>query len=211
MIISINGEVVLMSSLFSLIFLVSLIYFIVLWRKKKGAKNTNNQELYQAISKKKRIVGIVCIATFVLAGVTAPSTTKTATTTNTPQTKTENKKVETQKTLQQKALEDKSVPVEYRNALKKGITYANTMHMSKPKVYHQLTSEYGEKFAPEAAKWAVEHMSDIDWKAQALKKAQSYQKDMSMSKERIRKQLTSEYGEGFTQEEADYAISKLAN
>lgn len=54
-------------------------------------------------------------------------------------------------------------------------------------------------------------MSDIDWKAQALKKAQSYQKDMSMSKERIRKQLTSEYGEGFTQEEADYAISKLAN
>ena len=94
-----------MSSLFSLIFLVSLIYFIVLWRKKKGAKNTNNQELYQAISKKKRIVGIVCIAAFVLAGVTAPSTTKTATTTNTPQTKTENKKVETQRTLQQKALE----------------------------------------------------------------------------------------------------------
>lgn len=211
MVTSINWEVVLMSTLFSLAFLISLIYFIVLWRKKKGAKNANDQELYQAISKKKRIVGIICIASFVLTGITAPSSTKTTNNTNAPQAKTESKKVEKQKTLQQKALEDKSVPVEYRNALKKGISYANTMHMSKAKVYHQLTSEYGEKFAPEAAKWAIEHMSDIDWKAQALKKAQSYQKNMSMSKERIRKQLTSEYGEGFTQEEADYAISKLAN
>ena len=32
---------------------------------------------------------------------------------------------------------------------------------------------------------------------------------MSMSPEAIRDQLTSEYGEKFTQEEADYAIANL--
>ena len=48
-----------------------------------------------------------------------------------------------------------------------------------------------------------------DWKANALEKAKSYQKTMSMSPEAIRDQLVSEYGEKFTAEEADYAIANL--
>lgn len=43
----------------------------------------------------------------------------------------------------------------------------------------------------------------------ALKKAESYSSTMHMSKAGIYKQLTSEYGEGFTAEEAQYAIDNM--
>jgi RNA polymerase subunit RPABC4/transcription elongation factor Spt4 len=43
----------------------------------------------------------------------------------------------------------------------------------------------------------------------ALKKAESYSSTMHMSKAGIYKQLTSEYGEGFTAEEAQYAIDNI--
>lgn len=113
------------------------------------------------------------------------------------------------KSLQQQGLEDKSVSTEYRNALRKAIRYATNQHMSKARVYKQLTSPAGEKFPADAANWAISHLSDIDWKANALAKAKRYQERQSMSKERIRQQLSSEYGEHFTQEEADYAVSRL--
>lgn len=114
-----------------------------------------------------------------------------------------------QETPQQQALKDSSVSTEYKNALKKGIMYANEMNMSKAGVYEQLTSEYGEKFPKEAADWAVAHMTDIDWNKNALEKAKMYQKEMSMSRADIQQQLTSEYGEKFTQEEAAYAMQHL--
>lgn len=43
----------------------------------------------------------------------------------------------------------------------------------------------------------------------ALKKAESYSETFHMSKQGIYEQLTSEYGEGFTKEEAQYAIDNL--
>ena len=43
----------------------------------------------------------------------------------------------------------------------------------------------------------------------ALKKAESYSELMHMSKQAIYDQLTSEYGEKFTAEEAQYAIDNL--
>lgn len=43
----------------------------------------------------------------------------------------------------------------------------------------------------------------------ALKKAQSYAKTMHMSKQGIYDQLVSEYGEGFTEEAAQYAIDNI--
>ena len=49
----------------------------------------------------------------------------------------------------------------------------------------------------------------VDWKENALKKARDYQDSMAMSPDAIWDQLTSEYGEGFTKEEADYAIENL--
>lgn len=41
------------------------------------------------------------------------------------------------------------------------------------------------------------------------KKQKNYQETMDMSPDAIRDQLTSEYGEKFTKEEADYAIEHL--
>ena len=119
------------------------------------------------------------------------------------------KQPEKEKTLQQKALEDSSASMGQKNALKKAISYAKNMQMSKLAVYEQLTSEYGEKFPEADAQWAVERLSDIDWKKNALEKAKSYQKDMSMSVDAIYDQLTSEYGERFTPEEAQYAVDNL--
>lgn len=95
-----------------------------------------------------------------------------------------------------------------KNALKKAESYSSTMHMSKKRIYKQLTSEYGEGFTAEEAQYAIDNMK-ADWNANALAKAKSYQDSMSMSKSAIYKQLTSEYGEGFTDEEAQYAIDHL--
>ncbi|HTN54952.1 MAG TPA: Ltp family lipoprotein [Microbacterium sp.] len=101
-----------------------------------------------------------------------------------------------------------AVPVEYASALSKAESYSALMHMSKAGIYDQLTSEYGEKFTPEAAQYAVDTIQ-ADWNANALAKAKDYQKTMSMSPAAIRDQLTSAYGEKFTAAEADYAIAHL--
>ena len=101
-----------------------------------------------------------------------------------------------------------SVPAEYKAALKKATSYANTMHMSKRGVYQQLTSDYGEKFTPEAAQYAVDNVK-ADWNANALAKAKGYQNTMNMSPAKIHDQLTSDYGEKFTQAQADFAIQHL--
>jgi hypothetical protein len=101
-----------------------------------------------------------------------------------------------------------AVPPEYISALAKGTTYATGMNMSKQRVYDQLVSPYGEKFAAEAAQYAIDNLK-ADWNANALAKAKNYQKTMNMSPARIHDQLTSEYGEKFTQAEADFAIAHL--
>lgn len=101
-----------------------------------------------------------------------------------------------------------AVPVEYTSALKKAESYSSLMHMSKAGIYDQLTNEYGEQFAAEAAQYAVDTVQ-VDWNENALAKAKDYQKTMSMSPAAIHDQLTSAYGEKFTAAEADYAIAHL--
>lgn len=97
---------------------------------------------------------------------------------------------------------------EQRNALTKAEQYSDNMHMSRQGLYDQLTSQYGERFSPDAANWALDHL-DADYNANALAKAKEYQDSMAMSPESIREQLTSQYGEKFTQDEANYAIEHL--
>lgn len=100
------------------------------------------------------------------------------------------------------------VPTEHKSALKKAKTYSDTMHMSKAGLYEQLVSEFGEKFTPEAAQYAIDNLQ-ADWNKNALEKAKTYQDTMDMSPSAIYDQLTSEYGEKFTAEEAQYAIDNL--
>ena len=102
----------------------------------------------------------------------------------------------------------KEPTMEDKNALAKAEVYSSTMHMSKSRIYRQLTSSYGEGFPPEAAQYVVDHLV-ADYKANALEKAKDYQTTMNMSKSRIYNQLTSNYGEGFTAEEAQYAVDHL--
>ena len=102
----------------------------------------------------------------------------------------------------------KEPTMEDKNALAKAEVYSSTMHMSKSRIYRQLTSSYGEGFTAEAAQYAVDHLV-ADYKANALEKAKDYQTTMNMSKSRIYNQLTSNYGEGFTAEEAQYAVDHL--
>jgi len=82
------------------------------------------------------------------------------------------------------------------------------MHMSKAGIYDQLTSEYGDKYSPEAAQYAVDNVK-ADWKANALESAKNYQDLMNMSPAAIYDQLISEYGDKFTPEEAQYAVDNL--
>lgn len=102
-----------------------------------------------------------------------------------------------------------TVTQEYKNALTKGLQYANQLHMSKKAIYDQLTSSYGEGFPADAAQYAIDNMTGVDWNANALAKAQEYYTGMSMSKIAVYDQLTSEYGEQFTASEAQYAIDHL--
>ena len=72
-----------------------------------------------------------------------------------------------------------------------------------------LTTNYaGNASSAEAAQYAIDNV-EADWNANALEKAKSYQDSMAMSPDAIRDQLTSEHGEKFTAEEADYAIQNL--
>jgi len=100
------------------------------------------------------------------------------------------------------------IPREYSAALNKAKTYAGLMHMSKASLYDQLTSEYGEHFPEDAARYAIDNV-DANWKENALSKAYTYSDDMHMSKASVYDQLTSEYGEKFTAEEAQYAIDNV--
>lgn len=102
------------------------------------------------------------------------------------------------------------VSTEYESALSKAMHYNDTMYMSKAAIYDQLTSEYGERFSPEAAQYAIDNMT-ADWNYNALQKAKNYQNTMNMSPDAIREQLTSESGDQFTSEEADYAVSNIGN
>lgn len=99
---------------------------------------------------------------------------------------------------------------EFRNALQTAQDYLKGQSFSKQGLYDQLTSEYGEKFPPEAAQYAIDNLK-VDWNEQALKTAKEYLETMPMSNEELRNQLTSDYGEKFTPEEAQYALDHLGN
>jgi len=124
------------------------------------------------------------------------------------QSKSANDTVNEGSTIKVVLSKGKKPSMEYQNALKKAESYSKLMHMSKQKIYDQLTSEYGEKFPADAAQYAIDNLN-VDYKANALEKADSYSKTMHMSKQKIYDQLTSEYGEKFTAEEAQYAIDNL--
>lgn len=103
---------------------------------------------------------------------------------------------------------DDDAPKEYRNALRAAQRYLDFSGFSEAKLYHQLTSEYGSQYTPEAAQYAMDHIT-VDWNAEALESAESYIDFSGFSKAKLYDQLTSEYGEQFTAEQAQYAVDNV--
>ena len=168
----------------------------------------------------KKSIILALIATMAFSAiVTGCSTGKSsssseAKSSSSSEAKTDNSKTDDSTATAEKATEKatgapaNNVPTEFSNALKQAESYSKTMHMSKQAIFDQLTSEYGGKFAADAAQYAVDNIK-ADFKKNALESAKSYQKTLNLSKNAIYDQLISEYGGKFTPEEAQYAVDNL--
>lgn len=95
-------------------------------------------------------------------------------------------------------------------ALKSANKYLSlSMGFSYKGLINQLSSEYGDKFTVEQATYAADNCG-ADWKEEAVKAANNYiNAGLSMSRSGMITQLTSEYGDRFTQAEAEYAVQKI--
>lgn len=99
-----------------------------------------------------------------------------------------------------------------QNAYVQAKNYLDTMPFSRAGLLGQLTSGYGGQFPVEDAEFGVARLEaegGVDWSAEAVEAAQSYQEIMPMSRQGLIDQLTSEYGSQFTPEQATHAVDTL--
>ncbi|HIY94373.1 MAG TPA: Ltp family lipoprotein [Candidatus Rothia avicola] len=101
------------------------------------------------------------------------------------------------------------VPRDYTSALAEARDYLKVSNFSYAGLYDQLTSEYGGQYSPEAAQYAMDNLSDVDWNAEALEAAEDYIEFSDFSYAGLYDQLTSEYGSQFTPEQAQYAVDNV--
>jgi len=95
-------------------------------------------------------------------------------------------------------------------ALKAAKGYLNSgIGFSQASLAKQLTSSSGNQFTTEQANYAVAN-SGADWNQQAVKAAQGYMKSgIGFSRESLISQLTSDSGNQFTQEQAEFAAAQV--
>lgn len=101
---------------------------------------------------------------------------------------------------------------EQQNAYKAAKSYLNFLPFSKQGLIEQLSSEYGDQYPEEVAVFAVEQLEErgeVDWYEQAEKCAKSYLEVMDFSRQELIDQLSSEYGDQFTVEQAEAAVEKV--
>lgn len=80
---------------------------------------------------------------------------------------------------------------------------------SEASLIKQLTSDYGNGFSEADAEWAVAN-SGADWNAQAVMAAKGYlAMGTGFSRKSLIQQLTSEYGNQFTEAQAEYAADQV--
>ena len=99
-----------------------------------------------------------------------------------------------------------------KNAYRSAQSYLDLKGFSKQGLIDQLSSEYGEGYTVEQATAAVQAMEDageVDWNEQAVKSGQSYLDMKGFSRDGLIQQLSSEYGDKFTVEQATYAADQL--
>lgn len=98
------------------------------------------------------------------------------------------------------------------NALRSAQQYLSFTAFSRSGLIRQLTSEYGEGYSAEDAEFAVaslEQTGKVDWNAEAAQAAKSYLDMTSFSRDGLFEQLTSEYGEGFTADQANAGLAAV--
>ena len=99
-----------------------------------------------------------------------------------------------------------------KNAYRSAQSYLDLKGFSKQGLIDQLSSEYGEGYTVEQATAAVQTIEDageVDWNEQAVKAGQSYLDMKGFSRDGLIQQLSSEYGDKFTVEQATYAADQL--
>ncbi|MBQ6128811.1 MAG: Ltp family lipoprotein [Lachnospiraceae bacterium] len=99
-----------------------------------------------------------------------------------------------------------------QNAVKTAMNYVDLMAFSRRGLIEQISSEYADNFPVADAEFAVKYLEDkglVDWNEEAAQCAQNYLDLMSFSKEGLFDQMTSEAGDKFTREQAEYAIKQV--
>jgi hypothetical protein len=101
--------------------------------------------------------------------------------------------------------------VSQQNAYRSAQSYLSLTSFSRAGLIGQLTSEYGDGFPAGDAEFAVARLEaegGVDWNAEAAEAAKSYLELTSFSRQGLIDQLTSQYGDEFTPEQAEYGVSQ---
>ena len=166
------------------------------------------------------VVVLICCAAGVL-GIGGDDSDSTASSETSSQTSTADESTEDADeadeekpaTEEEPAEEEPAEPemsTEQANAVRSAENYLEFMPFSKQGLIDQLSSPAGDGYPQEVAVFAVEHIEDdVDWKEQAVKAAENYQELMGFSREGLIQQLTSEAGDQYTQEQAEYAADQI--
>lgn len=111
-------------------------------------------------------------------------------------------------TLQEKP----AYTVAQESAIRSAKSYLSFKGFSRAGLTQQLTSEYGEGFELADAEFAIatiEADGDVDWNQEAVESAESYLDFKGFSRQGLFEQLTSEYGEQFTADQANFALDTV--
>lgn len=160
-------------------------------------------------------IGALAVAVVVASCGTdgpAPEPTSTSSSTTAP----ESMKVETKTPTPSAEPEPEPEPQpefpsrEHEAAVAAALDYLDLMAFSKLGLLDQLTSEYGEQYPTDVASWAITYVEDrnlVDWDAEAVEAAENYLAIMPFSRAGLLDQLTSMYGDRFTEAQAEHAVA----
>lgn len=127
-------------------------------------------------------------------------------------TEEEKASAEAEKAADEAAKALATMPVAQQSAIRSAKSYLSMTGFSRAGLTQQLTSEYGEGYEPADAEAAIAYLEStgaVDWNAEAAQSAQSYLDMTGFSRQGLFDQLTSSYGEGFTPEQANYALDQV--
>lgn len=102
--------------------------------------------------------------------------------------------------------------LEQKNAIKSAENYLSFSAFSREGLIQQLSSDYGDGYSKEDAEFAVDYLEKndlVDWKEQAYRAAENYLSVSPFSKKGLIDQLSSEYGDKYTKDEAEYGVNLL--